>query len=235
LVFNEGLKKETQARPKLNAVIFDLDGLLVNSEQLYLRTLQEVIESKKVEVEREILEMFVGLDRPLATKKLADIGFSNPTANEIIDSTYMLCRERSSEELQLMAGALDAINYAKKNAGKVALLTCSSKDSCQIKTELVGISNKFDLVLTGNDCVMPKPAPDIYLRALSLMNVDPKRCVAFEDSNVGVAAASAAGMRVFLVPDQQKPAEVTVKMSFSISADLPSAILNLQTYLQSLQ
>lgn len=183
----------------MEAVLFDMDGLLVDSEQLWY------------EVETEVVERLGGTWGRAHQKRLVG-GSMRSTVSYILEVTgadvapevvagWMLegMRSRLAEGVELMPGADELLTEVRAAGLRTGLVTSSGRVLADAVLGVVG-ADRFDVVVTGDDVTRHKPDPEPYLRAARLLGLPPGRCVALEDSPNGVAAATAAGCRVVAVP-----------------------------------
>ncbi len=180
-----------------DAVIFDLDGTLIDTESPALAAGLEAFAELDHPVEPEFLHQLVGKDLPSSA---GIIRFHRPTLD--VDLLNVLWRQRFDARiatgLPLKAGVADLLAQL---AHPRAIATSSSRAGALRKLSLVGLADSFAHVITLDDVSKPKPAPEPFLLAAERLGVDPTRCVAFEDSETGAASAQAAGMCVVQVPD----------------------------------
>ncbi len=180
-----------------DAVIFDLDGTLIDTETPALAAGLEAFAELDHPVEAEFLHQLVGKDLPSSA---AIIQRHRPLIDFDLLNTLWRARfdARIAEGLPLKAGVADLLAVLTHPR---AIATSSSRAGAWRKLALVGLETSFAHVITLDDVSLPKPAPEPFLLAAQRLGVDPARCVAFEDSETGAASAHAAGMCVVQVPD----------------------------------
>lgn len=183
----------------LAAVLFDMDGLLVDTEPLWLETETEVMARLGAPWRREdqlqllggSMERTVGYLLGKATRP------ATPEAVERWLTDGMLARARAGR-VTVLSGARELLAEVTAAALPFALVTSSLRPIAE--AVLAGTGLRFPVTVCGEDVLVTKPDPAPYLLAAKLLDVDPARCVALEDSPNGVAAATAAGCRVVAVP-----------------------------------
>jgi HAD superfamily hydrolase (TIGR01509 family) len=176
-------------------VIFDCDGVLVDSERIAVRIDAIVLERLGWPLsEAEIIERFVGRSEAYMTTEIeAAIGRSLPAG---WDGEFTpLYREALAAELAPVDGIVEAL-------GRISLPTCvassSTHDRLRFTLGLTGLLERFDgRIFSSTDVANGKPAPDLFLHAAATLGADPARCAVVEDSFYGVEAARAAGMTAF--------------------------------------
>lgn len=180
-----------------DAVIFDLDGTLIDSESLTQAAGIEAFAAVGVIVEPAFLHSLIGIDDQTGTS-LIRARFPTLDTDAFSDAWTQAVRRRYAQGVPLKPGTVEvltAITLPK------ALATSSTRRQADHKLALTGLGAHFAHVVTFDDVINPKPAPEPYLRAAALLGIDPTRCVAFEDSETGARSAHAAGMTVVQIPD----------------------------------
>jgi beta-phosphoglucomutase-like phosphatase (HAD superfamily) len=188
-------------RPDLRALLFDMDGLLVDSEPLWARVEADFARVRGGDFTAAHAEQCVGrgLERTLL---LMHEAFGFPVdlprdAAEIVSG--FIAR---AGELALKPGAL-ALLDAAEGVVPVALGSSSARRLVLSVLDAVGLGSRFDAVVCGDDVARTKPAPDIFLECARRLGVDPEACVVLEDSLAGVEAGRAARARVIAVPERR--------------------------------
>ncbi|GII00017.1 HAD family hydrolase [Planobispora takensis] len=183
----------------MDAVLFDMDGLLVDSEKIWFQVETEVMGRLGGEWTPLDQEQLVGGSMPATVAYMLRVSGSPADPGDV--AAWMLegMIRRLAEGVALMPGAAELLAAVRRAGLPTALVTSSSREIADACLESIGRHN-FDRLVTGDDVRRPKPDPEPYLTAARLLGVDPARCVALEDSPNGVAAATAAGCRVVAVP-----------------------------------
>ncbi|TJZ86217.1 HAD family hydrolase [Paracoccus hibiscisoli] len=187
---------------RFDAVIFDLDGTLLATEQMTIETGEAALARMGRPAPEGLLASLVGIDEPTSRGMLreqlgADFDFAH--LDRLWAEALIERRDRDGIPLRPHVGTLlDALRAAGL---PFAIATSSTADQAREKLAAAGLTDSFDIVITRSDVPSPKPAPDVYLLAADRLGIDPARCLAFEDSDVGALAARAAGMTVVQVPD----------------------------------
>lgn len=192
-----------------STIIFDVDGLIVDTEKIYSHTYIETLGDYGKSIRREEYTACVGL--PVEENAAEAVRrFRLNTTPDAYCEAWMGRFEAAisdPDQIELMPGIIELIDHVR---GRYPLgIASSTKRPRMEKTLRNGLlphldantlDDVFGAILSGSDVVHTKPAPDIYLLAARQMDVDPKKCLVFEDSQVGVMAAQSAGMTVFAVP-----------------------------------
>jgi HAD superfamily hydrolase (TIGR01509 family) len=173
-------------------VIFDCDGVLIDSEIISATALVEELARHGVAIEmRHVLEQFIGHPYTVVAGKVEAIAGAPLPASFEADYRARLIR-RFDSDLRAMPGIRDVLDTL---AVPFCAATSSHPERAQRSLRAAGLSDYFgQRVYTTSMVARPKPAPDLFLHAAKAMRVDPKRCLVIEDSDLGIAAAQAAGM-----------------------------------------
>jgi HAD superfamily hydrolase (TIGR01509 family) len=192
------------ARP-LELVIFDCDGVLVDSERLAVKIDVQVLAQLGWELtEREVIDRFVGRSDAAMTAEI-EAHLGRRLAADWQDGFTKLYRDAFAAELKPVAGVVEALD-------RIALPTCvassGTHDKMRFTLGLTGLYDRFaGRIFSVSEVARGKPAPDLFLYAADRMGADPGACAVVEDSRYGVEAARAAGMRAFGYAGGLTPAE----------------------------
>ena len=185
----------------MRAVIFDLDGVLVESEGLWNRAKRELADAHGVPWPDDAERTMMGMSSPEWSGYLADLGV--PLApGAISDAVVTRLSEIYAEELPLLPGAQEAV---RRLAARWPLGVASSSNRPIIELVLgeAGVQGCFAVTVSSEEVARGKPAPDVYLEAARRLGAEPGDCVAIEDSTNGLRAAHAAGMGVVAIPNRE--------------------------------
>ncbi len=184
------------------AVLWDMDGTLVDSEKVWDVALSGLAHRLGGELSEPARLAMVGTNMTVSIGVLfADLGLTVDAVSERDSVTWLLTRAAQlySEPLPWRPGAVEALAMVRAAGIPCALVTNTEREITELGLNTLGRAN-FEVTVCGDEVPAPKPAPDVYLRAASLLGVPPSRCVAVEDSPTGVMAAEAAGCTVLVVP-----------------------------------
>jgi HAD superfamily hydrolase (TIGR01509 family) len=188
----------------IEAVVFDLDGVVVDSEQLWDEARRRLVaEWGGRWDDRATLDM-MGMSSPEWSRYLHErLGLSQ-TREEISAAVVERLEGLYRERLPLIPGAVDAV---KRSAERwpLAVASSSNRPLIDLVLELAGLSEYFDATVSSEEVERGKPAPDVYLEAAQRLGRPPERCAAIEDSENGIRSANGAGMRVVAVPNRAFP------------------------------
>jgi mannitol-1-/sugar-/sorbitol-6-/2-deoxyglucose-6-phosphatase len=201
-----------------DAIVFDMDGLLVDSEPLWAEVEADFARSRGGDFTPDLARRCVGQGLANTLRVMSEaFGFS---VDIDLDSAEIIDRfVARSQELALKPGALELLNEVD-GLVPVALGSSSSRRLVRSVLDAVGLTSRFGVVVTGDDVEHPKPAPDIFAKCARDLGVMPARCVVLEDSLAGVRAGRAAGMRVIAVPEGDPRGRGFEDHSDAVVADL---------------
>ena len=196
-------------RDGLVAVVFDLDGVLVESEEVWAEVRERLVGERGGTWRPEATRTMQGMSSPEWSGYMAtELGVPmRPDA--ISDEVVARVAKRDRAGLPLLPGAVAAVRGL---AGRwpLALASSANRPLIDLVLELAGLADAFSGTVSSEEVARGKPAPDVYLEAAARLGADPRRCAAVEDSTNGIRSALAAGMRVIAVPNRgyPPPAEV---------------------------
>jgi HAD superfamily hydrolase (TIGR01509 family) len=188
----------------IEAVVFDLDGVLLDSEHVWDGVREQLARERGGRWHERAQADMMGMSSVEWSRYMHDvIGLPEP-AEEIDAEVVRRMLARYEEELPLIEGAVDA---ARRLAGSFRLALASSSNRPLIDAVLVraGLAELFEVTVSSEEVARGKPAPDVFLEAARRLGVPPERCAAIEDSGNGIRAAHAAGMRVIAIPNRRYP------------------------------
>lgn len=209
------------------AAIFDMDGLLLDTERVCMRVFQEACEMQKLPFYDEVYLSIIG-------RNAAGIEaiFRKAYGNDL-DRLHQEWRTRYNavvkhQAIPVKEGVVELLEWLKEQSLPIAVATSTAKDVAKIKLELAGLSKYFDNLTTGCEVNNGKPDPEIYLLAANRLNVEPTNCLAFEDSNNGVRAAVAANMSTYQIPDLVEPCDEVRQFGHAIVPSLHDVLRELK-------
>jgi HAD superfamily hydrolase (TIGR01509 family) len=183
-----------------DAVVFDNDGLLLDTEQAWTRAEVTLFERHGSVFTLEHKRDLLGSSRDVAAAKLERMLRAPGGGQALMDELHELVWEEVARGAPPMPGAVELLTALRGRGTPVGLASNSTRDFVERTLGLAGLLDAFDVVVAADEVGHPKPAPDIYLEAAVRLGADASRCTALEDSQTGVAAARAAGMVVIGVP-----------------------------------
>lgn len=205
----------------LAAVVFDMDGLLLDSERVSQEVLIKAAHILGAPLTPEAALKMVGRNAASGRLYLAEIFGDERAVDPFLEKTHELYEaEFEAGRIPLKTGARELLNTLDELNIPRAIATSTRRHIAIRKLTKVDIVTRFDHIIGGDDVIHGKPAPDIYLKACSFLNAEPTHCLACEDSAFGIQAAFTAGLRSILVPDLLTPTETMKQHAWKILPDL---------------
>lgn len=176
--------------------IFDMDGVMINSEPLHLKVDQYILNKFGLEMAADDLKEFVGMTDPEMWGRIRD-NYSLEIAVEEIINLQLQTKVTILHEYeeQLIEGIKELLDLLRFHNKKIGLASSSPRQYIEAVLNKYHIRNYFHCIISGEEVDKGKPSPDIYLTAAKLLDTEIGDCIVLEDSRNGVAAAKAAGMR----------------------------------------
>jgi HAD superfamily hydrolase (TIGR01509 family) len=191
----------------IEAVVFDLDGVVVDSEQVWDEVREQLAHERGGAWHERAQADMMGMSSPEWSAYMHDvIGLQEPP-EEINAEVVRRMVGRYGDSLPLIDGAVDAIRRLAP-ALRLGVASSSNRSLIELVLEQAGEAELFAAVVSSEEVPRGKPAPDVYLEAARRLDTAPERCAAIEDSANGIRAAHAAGMRVIAVPNAHYPPAV---------------------------
>jgi HAD superfamily hydrolase (TIGR01509 family) len=184
-----------------SCVIFDMDGLIFDTESLGVEVSIKAGEDQGICLSREIILRTLGTSEKFTCHVYETEFPTFDSARFRKTLKDMMFAEISENGMRFKRCARECVSAYRKAGCKTALASSNSSSVVMYYLDTARMSADFDVLVCGDAGLPSKPAPDIFLHAASLMNVAPAVCTVFEDSPNGLKAARAAGMRVYMVPD----------------------------------
>jgi HAD superfamily hydrolase (TIGR01509 family) len=186
------------------AVIFDLDGVLMDSEQLWNGAKEALVREAGGRWRDEAPTVMMGMSSPEWAAYLHDELGVPMDVDAINRDVVRRMEEGYRRELPLLPGATDAVR-ALAARWPLGLASSSNRELIDLVLELSGLAPFFRVTVSSEEVPRGKPAPDVYLEAARGLGVPPQRCAAVEDSRNGIRSAKAAGMKVIAIPNPHFP------------------------------
>ena len=214
----------------IDTVIFDLDGLLIDSERSFYELDKRFLDRFKVPFS---LDDYVTYHCGKTVNDNIKLFISKYGLPITFDEALAIINEEIKKDTErgipLKEGALNLLMYLKERNYKIALATSSVKDRALTLLDKDGVTSYFDAFVFGGDVKRGKPSPDVFIKAQERLGSDPSDCLVLEDSEAGIMAAHAAKMSVICVPDLKMPCADIKKLTIKICPDLFAVIDHLKS------
>ena len=210
---------------KIKGIISDMDGVILDTEKLYVRFWREAASFYGFPMTLEHALGIRSLSGKLAEEKLQgwfgkefDYHAVRQKRIELMDEFFFLFG------VEPKPGAKALLSYIKDNGYALALATATPVDRAGRYLKSVELYSFFDQIVSAREVKRGKPAPDIYLCAAKRLGLDPEECIALEDSQNGIRSAFAAGCKTIMVPDLDQPTEEIMPLLFGVANGLEDVI-----------
>jgi HAD superfamily hydrolase (TIGR01509 family) len=188
----------------IEAVVFDLDGIIIDSEHVWDEVRQQLAEERGGRWNEDASRDMMGMSSIEWSRYMRDVVGLTEEPEEISAEVVRRLEDRYRRELPLIAGAELAVDRLAER-WPLALASSSNRELIDLVLESSGLGRHFKGSVSSEEVARGKPAPDVFLEAARRLGVEPARCAAVEDSENGILAAKAAGMRTIAIPNPQYP------------------------------
>jgi HAD superfamily hydrolase (TIGR01509 family) len=187
----------------IRAVIFDMDGVMIDSEPLWEKTERILLGRRGIDYNPTYRDKIVGLNQKDSGKLLKETFNLPETVEQLLKERSEILLVLYEKELELVPGLLALLHELKKKGFHLALASSSPYKIIKFVLDKFSLNDFFQVVVSGDFVKFGKPHPDIYLHTANELQVKPWECVVIEDSINGVKSAKAAGMHCVAVPDKR--------------------------------
>lgn len=196
-------------------VIFDMDGLMFDTERIAFISWKRAAEKFGYELTEEVFKLSLGanLEKTKGIYK-SHLGEDCPI-DDMAEERFAITEELiNTSGVPVKEGLFDLLSYLGEAGIKKAVATSTGRERACRLIEMAGIHTHFDYIICGDEIERSKPDPDIFLKVADKLDCPPERCMVLEDSEAGVQAAFSAGMMPVMIPDMKEPAEEILEMLY---------------------
>jgi HAD superfamily hydrolase (TIGR01509 family) len=216
----------------VEAALFDMDGLLLDTEAIYIEAIQVAARGLGYpDIPLELCHSTAGVTGPVRNRMIAAHYGEGFGIDEFREHFTVHVRRRTAGGIPLKPGVVELLDYLGGRGLPLAVATSARRPTAENHLGKAGLLGRFSALATRDDVARTKPHPDVYLEAARRLGVPPERCIAFEDSNVGLEAAHAAGTMAFMVPDLVKPLPESHARCLQVVPDLHTMLRLLREHL----
>ena len=205
---------------KKTALIFDMDGVLFDTERVYLESCQKAASEMGLGDVRELCLSCIGITAEMTRRRFLEYFGDEEILRSFWEEAGRITRETLSREVPLKPGAREILIYLKEKNIPTALASSTRTEIVRRELSQTGLIDYFSKIVGGDAVANSKPHPEIFLKAAELLGKDPGECIIVEDSVNGIKAAEAAGITAFLVPDLIAPKEDVVRKAYGVAESL---------------
>ena len=210
-----------QSISECKAIIFDMDGLMIDTERLALKAWRLAGADFGFPISDDIFITMVGRNRKDSDRTLVEI-FGSDFPVDAVRKKYRTYLDGWIDEgkLAVKSGLLELLTFLDKISMPKAVATSTEYERAIYKLSLTNLLDHFPIVIAGDQIEKGKPAPDIFLAAAAQLGVLPKGCLVLEDSDAGIHAAYEAGMTPVMIPDMKPPSKESLAFAHRIFGGL---------------
>lgn len=216
----------------IKGVVFDMDGLLLDTEKIVQRTWSDVGAKFGYPDMGEQIYHTLGFNRERRKAYFESVyGSEWPDAEVVAACGVRFTEIVQTEGIPVKKGAKELLQFLKDRGIKIGLATSTSEVHAREELEGTGLWDYFDGRIFGDMITKSKPAPEIYQKACKAIGVDPCEAIALEDAPSGIRSAYSAGLRVIMIPDMVQPTEEVLAMTFDVKESLRDVIDRIKPYI----
>ncbi len=208
--------------------IFDMDGVLFDTERVYQQSWQELAEERGIVLDPGYTEAISGTNGAVMCRVIERF-YHVPDGMEIMRACKRKVREKLAREVPVKAGVYETVDYLRSIGVRIAVASSSSRAQIESNLRMTGLYDHIDAIISGEEVAAGKPDPEIFLRSAEAIGCEPARCLVFEDSKSGVRAGHAAGCVTFMIPDLVPPSPDIIPLCDRIFDDMPAALAEIRT------
>ena len=215
----------------IKAIIFDMDGLMIDSERVTFECYQERLKDMKLTMDEEFYKTLLGKPIKGIYQRFYDVyGNDFPIENVIQDVHQLMAERFETEGVPVKKGLVELLHYLKDNNYKTIVATSSNRDRVDKILAQAKITEFFDDSICGDEVTKGKPNPEVFLKSCQKLGVNVDEAIVLEDSEAGIQASYDANIKVICIPDMKYPEKQYEEKTFKILKDLTEVT----AYLKSL-
>ena len=215
----------------IKAIIFDMDGLMIDSERVTFECYQERLKDMNLTMDEEFYKTLLGKPIKGIYQRFYDVyGNDFPIENVIQDVHQLMAERFETEGVPVKKGLVELLHYLKDNNYKTIVATSSNRDRVDKILAQAKITEFFDDSICGDEVTKGKPNPEVFLKSCQNLGVNVDEAIVLEDSEAGIQASYDANIKVICIPDMKYPEKQYEEKTFKILKDLTEVT----AYLKSL-
>ena len=205
----------------IKAIIFDMDGLMIDSERVTFECYQERLKDMNLTMDEEFYKTLLGKPIKGIYQRFYDVyGNDFPIENVIQDVHQLMAERFETEGVPVKKGLVELLHYLKDNNYKTIVATSSNRDRVDKILAQAKITEFFDDSICGDEVTKGKPNPEVFLKSCQKLGVNVDEAIVLEDSEAGIQASYDAGIKVICLPDMKYPENQYEEKTFKILKDL---------------
>lgn len=205
----------------IKAIIFDMDGLMIDSERVTFECYQEILKSMNLTMDKEFYKTLLGKPLKGIYQRFYDVyGNDFPIEDVIKDVHALMAKRFETEGVPIKTGLKSLLEYLKENNYKTIVATSSNRDRVDTILSQAQITDYFNDSICGDEVTKGKPNPEVFLKSCQKLGVNVDEAIVLEDSEAGIQASYDAGIKVICIPDMKYPEKQYEEKTFKILKDL---------------
>lgn len=205
----------------IKAIIFDMDGLMIDSERVTFECYQEILKGMNLTMDEEFYKTLLGKPLKGIYQRFYDVyGDDFPIEDVIKDVHALMAKRFETEGVPIKTGLKSLLEYLKENNYKTIVATSSNRDRVDTILSQAQITDYFDDSICGDEVTKGKPNPEVFLKSCQKLGVNVDEAIVLEDSEAGIQASYDAGIKVICIPDMKYPEKQYEEETFKILKDL---------------
>lgn len=205
----------------IKAVIFDMDGLMIDSERVTFECYQEILKGMNLTMDEEFYKTLLGKPLKGIYQRFYDVYGNDFPIEDVIKDVHALMAQRfETEGVPVKTGLKSLLEYLKTNNYKTIVATSSNRDRVDTILAQAQITDYFDDSICGDEVTKGKPNPEVFLKSCQKLGVSVDEAIVLEDSEAGIQASYDAGIKVICIPDMKYPEKQYEEKTFKIFKDL---------------
>lgn len=205
----------------IKAIIFDMDGLMIDSERVTFECYQEILKGMNLTMDEEFYKTLLGKPLKGIYQRFYDVyGNDFPIEDVIKDVHALMAKRFETEGVPIKTGLKSLLEYLKENNYKTIVATSSNRDRVDTILSQAQITDYFDDSICGDEVTKGKPNPEVFLKSCQKLGVNVDEAIVLEDSEAGIQASYDANIKVICIPDMKYPEKQYEEKTFKILKDL---------------
>ena len=214
----------------IKAIIFDMDGLMIDSERVTFECYQERLKDMNLTMDEEFYKTLLGKPIKGIYQRFYDVyGNDFPIQNVIQDVHQLMAERFETEGVPIKTGLKSLLEYLKENNYKTIVATSSNRDRVDTILSQAQITDYFDDSICGDEVTKGKPNPEVFLKSCQKLGVNVDEAIVLEDSEAGIQASYDANIKVICIPDMKYPEKQYEEKTFKILKDLTEVTVYLKS------
>lgn len=205
----------------IKAIIFDMDGLMIDSERVTFECYQEILKGMNLTMDEEFYKTLLGKPIKGIYQRFYDVYGNDFPIEDVIKDVHALMAQRfETKGVPVKTGLKSLLEYLKANNYKTIVATSSNRDRVDTILAQAQITDYFDDSICGDEVTKGKPNPEVFLKSCQKLGVSVDEAIVLEDSEAGIQASYDAGIKVICIPDMKYPEKQYEEKTFKIFKDL---------------